>query len=105
MTKWVEVATVGEFANTDRKLVDLGGTLQIGIFKCEDGFFAINAWCSHQKATMFHGDVVDHKIECPLHGAQFCLRTGRNLSLPAVRPVPNYELKVEQGRILIKIGP
>ena len=52
---------------------------------------------------MFHGDVVDHKLECPLHGAQFCLRSGKNLSLPAVRPVPSYELKVDHGRILIKI--
>ena len=103
MGKWIEVASVGEFDQTDRKLVDLGGSLQIGLFKCEDGFFAISAWCSHQKATMFNGEVVDHELECPLHGARFCLRTGRNLSLPAVRPVPRYELKVEDGKIFLNI--
>lgn len=103
MAKWIEVASADEFANTDRKLVDLGGTLQIALFKLADGYFAISAWCSHQKATMFHGEVVDHELECPLHGARFCLRTGKNLSLPAVRPVPRYELKVEDGKIFLNI--
>lgn len=103
MSTWVEVAAESEFQHADRKLVDLGGNLQIGLFKCDDGFFAVSAWCSHQKATMFHGEVMDHKLECPLHGAQFCLRTGKNLSLPAVRPVPRYEVKVDQGKIFLKI--
>lgn len=103
MGNWVEVATEAEFADTDRKLVDLGGNLQIGLFKCVDGYYAISAWCSHQKATMFHGEVVDHELECPLHGARFCLRTGRNLSLPAVRPVPRYELKVVDGKIFLNV--
>ena len=102
MSNWTEVAAVGDLADTDRKLVDLGGNLQIGLFKCADGYHAISAWCSHQKASMFHGEVVGHELECPLHGARFCLRTGRNLSLPAVRPVPRYELKVENGKIFIR---
>lgn len=102
MGNWVEVAEESEFAGNDRKLVDLGGTLQIALFKCEDGYFAISAWCSHQRATMFHGEVSDHELECPLHGARFCLRTGKNLSLPAVRPVPSYETKVEGGKIFLK---
>ncbi len=100
---WHEVATEAEFAQTDRKLVDLGGSLQIGLFKLADGYQAISAWCSHQKATMFNGEVTGHELECPLHGARFCLKTGRNLSLPAVRPVPHYEVKVEDGRIFLKL--
>jgi nitrite reductase/ring-hydroxylating ferredoxin subunit len=100
---WTQVAREEEFQQTDRKLVDLGGSNQIGLFKLEDGYFAISAWCSHQKATMIHGEVTDHELECPLHGARFCLRTGRNLCLPAVKPVRSYPVKVEAGTISIKI--
>lgn len=100
---WTQVAREEEFQQTDRKLVDLGGSNQIGLFKLEDGYFAISAWCSHQKATMIHGEVIDHELECPLHGARFCLRTGRNLCLPAVKPVRSYPVKVEAGTIFIKI--
>lgn len=103
MSAWHDVAGVEEFAQTDRKLVDLGGRHQIGLFKLADGFFAVSAWCSHQRATMIHGEVTDHELECPLHGARFCLRTGRNLSLPAVRPIERYEVKVDGGRIYVKV--
>lgn len=103
MSDWHDVAGENEFSQTDRKLVDLGGIHQIGIYKLRDGYFAISAWCSHQKATLFNGEVTDHEIECPLHGARFCLRTGRNLSLPAVRPVRRYDVKVDGGRIFIKV--
>ncbi len=101
--EWVEVASTAEFETSDRKLVDLGGDKQIGIFKREDGYFAVSIWCSHQKTTMIHGDVIDHELECPLHGARFCLRTGKNLSLPAVRPIPHFDVKVEGTKIFLRV--
>jgi len=99
---WMEAADVSEFESSDRKLIDLGGDRQIGLFKLEDGFYAISAWCSHQKALLMDGFVEAGEIECPLHGARFDLRTGKNLSFPAVRPVAAYEVKVEDGKIYIK---
>lgn len=103
MSEWHFAGEESEFRESDRKLVDLGGNHQIALFKLPDAYYAVSAWCSHQKATMFHGDVSDHALECPLHGARFDLRTGKNLCLPAVRPVPCYEVKVEDGRIYIKV--
>lgn len=102
MSEWIEVAQLEEFKQTDRKLVDLGGVHQIGIFKLPDGFYAVSAWCSHQKATIIHGDIVGHEIECPLHAARFDLRDGRHTCLPAVRPIKAYTVKVEGSRVLLK---
>ncbi len=101
-TEWREAATEEEFAKTDRKLVDFGGEKQIGLFKVDDKYHAISAWCSHQKASMVHGDLEGHELMCPLHGARFDVRTGKNLSLPAVRPVARYPVKVEDGTVYIK---
>ncbi len=101
--EWLEAGKEEEFAKTDRKLVDFGGEKQIGLFKLEDGYYAISAWCSHQKASIVHGDLEGHELMCPLHGARFDVRTGKNLSLPAVRPVPHYPVKVEDGTIYIKV--
>jgi len=103
MSEWVEVADVTEFKDTDRKLVDLGGENQIGLFKLPDGFYAVSAWCSHQKSSIVHGDVHNHEVECPLHGARFDLRTGRHLSLPAVRPIARFDVKVDGNKILLKV--
>ena len=103
MSEWIEVAEVTEFQDTDRKLVDLGGVNQIGLFKLQDEYFAISAWCSHQKTSLVHGDLFDHEIECPLHGARFDLRSGKNMTLPAVRPIPRYDVKVDGEKIFLKL--
>jgi len=102
MSEWIEVADVEEFRKTDRKLIDLGGAYQIGLFKLPDGFYAVSAWCSHQKATIMHGDIDNHEIECPLHGARFSLRDGQHMCLPAVRPIASYKVKVEGTKVLLQ---
>ena len=103
MGTWKEAADISEFAASDRKLVDFGGTLQIGLYKVNGEYLATNAWCSHQRAIIVHGDIVDGAIECPLHAARFDLKTGKNLCLPAVRPIARYDVKVENGKILIHV--
>ena len=103
MSEWIEVAEAAEFQTTDRKLVDLGGANQIGLFKLNDEYFAVSAWCSHQKTSIVHGDVIGCEIECPMHGARFDLRTGKNTGLPAVRPIPRYPVKAEGGKIFLKL--
>ena len=92
-----------EFKTSDRKLVDLGEDRQLCVIKLDDGYHAIGAWCSHQKASLAIGDIDDGQIMCPLHGARFDIRTGAPLSLPAVRPIPHYEVKVEGTKVLVKI--
>ena len=83
--------------------MDLGGDKQIGLFKLPDGFYAVSAWCSHQKSSLVHGDICNHEIECPLHGARFDLKTGRHLSLPAVRPIARFDVKIDGNKILLKV--
>jgi 3-phenylpropionate/trans-cinnamate dioxygenase ferredoxin subunit len=47
------------------------------------------------------GDLDGFCIECPRHGALFDIRDGRVLSMPAVVPVPIFEVKVEGDDILV----
>ncbi|HBA85343.1 MAG TPA: hypothetical protein DCZ95_14750 [Verrucomicrobia bacterium] len=103
MKQWREVATMAEFETTDRKVVELDEDEQVCLIKKEGEWFAISAWCSHEKASLVLGDITDHEIMCPLHGARFDLRTGRNLSMPAVRPIPSYDVKVEGDKIFVLV--
>ena len=101
--EWREAATESEFTATDRKLLDFGEELQVGLFKVDERYYAISAWCSHEKRSLMTGDLDGYTLMCPHHGAQFDLRTGSKLSLPAVRPVPAYPVKVQDGRIFVKV--
>lgn len=101
--QWVDVAGVVEFGDTDRLIVDLGDGRNVGIFKLGgDEFAAISIWCSHQRLSLMEGDVEDGEVMCPHHGASFDLRTGRNLTPPALKPIATYELKVEGERIFVR---
>jgi 3-phenylpropionate/trans-cinnamate dioxygenase ferredoxin subunit len=50
------------------------------------------------------GDVTDFKIECWLHGAEFDLRTGEALTLPANIPAKTYPVTVVNDVVEIKVN-
>ncbi len=101
MPKWIKVADVEEFED-EATIFEYEGN-PIAIFKLEDGFYAIDDTCSHAEASLSEGEVEDHEIECPLHGAVFDLKTGNNLSLPAVVPVKSYPVKIEDNQLYIQV--
>jgi 3-phenylpropionate/trans-cinnamate dioxygenase ferredoxin subunit len=65
--------------------------------------FAIGDTCSHSDASLSEGDVTGFKIECWLHGAEFDLRTGVALTLPAVAPVDVYEVVVDGDSVTVEV--
>jgi 3-phenylpropionate/trans-cinnamate dioxygenase ferredoxin subunit len=65
--------------------------------------FAIGDNCTHSDASLSEGDVTDYKIECWLHGAEFDLRTGEALTLPANIPVKTYPVNVVNDVVEIQV--
>ena len=61
--------------------------------------------CSHAEASLSEGELFGYDVECPRHGSEFDVRTGRPASLPATRPVPVYQVKVEAGRLMVLLEP
>ena len=100
--EWVQIADVSDFATADRKLVHLKDDRIVVLFSLPDGYYAVDGWCSHDKGAMIRGMIHEHEVSCPTHGARFDLRTGKNLSLPAVKPIRRYEVKVDGTKILVK---
>ncbi|MFA5918973.1 MAG: non-heme iron oxygenase ferredoxin subunit [Candidatus Nanopelagicaceae bacterium] len=65
--------------------------------------FAIDDTCTHSDASLSEGDVSGTKIECWLHGAEFDLRTGKALTLPAVEGVKTYGVHITDDSVTIEI--
>ena len=65
--------------------------------------FAIGDNCTHSDASLSEGDVTDYKIECWLHGAEFDLRTGEALTLPANIPAKTYPVNVVNDVVEIQV--
>jgi 3-phenylpropionate/trans-cinnamate dioxygenase ferredoxin component len=80
-----------------------GGAAGICLVRIGDDFYAIGDRCSHANVSLSEGDVDpdDATIECWKHGSAFSLRTGDPQSLPAVRPVPVYAVRLEGDDVVV----
>ena len=101
---FVAVATVRELPNGTRKIIEVDGR-PLAVFNIAGALYAIADVCSHDDGPVAEGELIEHEIECPRHGARFDVRTGRVLSFPAIVDIPAYPVKVEGDDILIGLPP
>jgi 3-phenylpropionate/trans-cinnamate dioxygenase ferredoxin component len=102
--EFVKVARVSDVAPGVGLRVDIGDE-SIAIFNLDGEFYAIGDVCTHEETSLADGDVFGDIVECPLHGAEFDIKSGKALSLPAVLPVPTYTVRVEGDDILVDPEP
>lgn len=77
---------------------------EISIWNVDGTLYAIDDICSHEYANLSEGELVDNCcVMCPLHGAEFDLRTGAPRCLPATEPVATYPVRVEGEDIQISL--
>ena len=65
-------------------------------------FYALQDACGHQRALLSRGTLAGHVVECPLHYAEFDVRTGKLVRGPTSADVPTYEVLVEAGVVYVK---
>ena len=86
------------------KLVSAGG-IDVGVYNVGGELRALEDRCSHDDGPLCEGDWDPDEgvVVCPRHGANFDIRTGAPLTLPAIEPVETYAVRVEAGTIEVDI--
>ena len=81
---------------------DLEGT-PVAVVRLGDRVHAIGDTCSHADVSLSEGmvDTDECALECLAHGSLFSLETGEALCLPAVRPVPVYEVRLDGDQVVV----
>ena len=77
----------------------------VALCNVEGEFHAFEDVCTHQFTHLSEGEFTDSEVKCPLHGARFDVKSGAAKSLPAVKPVPKHEVKVENGNVYVALNP
>lgn len=87
------------------KRVVIWDDLEIGVVNCRGEILAIEDRCSHDDGDLMEGDVDEETctVECPRHGSEFDLRTGKPLNLPAYVPIETYPVMIEDGVIKVEV--
>ena len=105
MLEWLDVAAAADVA--DRKVIRVMVNGEpVLLLKAESEAFAIGNQCMHQGASLDKGVVKIagsvKTVTCPAHGSMFNLETGKPMRPPATKPVPVYDVKIEDGRVYVK---
>jgi 3-phenylpropionate/trans-cinnamate dioxygenase ferredoxin subunit len=85
--------------------LDAGGPAGVCVVRIGDDFYALGDRCSHANVSLALGEVDadDRTIECWKHGSAFSLESGQPQSLPAVKPVPVYQVTLEGDDVVVHI--
>jgi nitrite reductase/ring-hydroxylating ferredoxin subunit len=105
MDGWVDVGSLDELP--DRKPVRATVDDQmILLVRADHDVLAVGNQCTHQGAGLDKGVLKIagsvKTVTCPAHGSMFNLETGRPMRPPATKPVPVYDVKVEDGRVFVR---
>ncbi|MFN2389248.1 MAG: non-heme iron oxygenase ferredoxin subunit [Actinomycetota bacterium] len=89
-----------------------GGMLQVvahgqpvGLYRVGETVYALGDYCSHEETFLTEGEFEpdELEVECPLHGSRFNVATGAVRILPATKPVPAFQVRIENEVVLV--GP
>ena|SRR5579872_319184 len=77
----------------------------VEVLLCNTGgqIYAIEDVCTHDGAPLDQGQLEGYRIVCPRHGANFDVRTGEALTLPAVVGVPAFPVRIEGDDVFVDV--
>ena len=97
-----KVARVGDIPPGQMLFLDVEDE-EIVLCNVNGEFWAVANVCSHDGGTLSEGLLLGNQIEYPRHGARFDVRSGEVKALPAVVPIPTYDVRVEGDDILVDV--
>ena len=100
--EFIAIASIDDLPDGERLYVEIDDQ-DLVVFNIAGEFFAIGDVCSHDDGPLGEGEIENHDVICPRHGARFDVRTGQVNSLPAVVDIPAYPVRVSEDQIEVGI--
>ena len=100
--EWRDACAIDDIDEEDLITVDVAGS-HLAVYNTPEGVFATQALCTHEDESLDGGLVMDGVIECPLHQGRFCVKSGKALSAPATVDLKIFQVKIENGRVFVRI--
>jgi 3-phenylpropionate/trans-cinnamate dioxygenase ferredoxin subunit len=99
---FVVAAKLNEVPPGRVKTVEIGDE-DVALCNVQGEIFAIANVCTHDDGPLGEGYLLGDEIQCPRHGARFNVRTGEVKVLPAIVPVPTFQVRVDGDTILVDV--
>jgi 3-phenylpropionate/trans-cinnamate dioxygenase ferredoxin subunit len=100
---FVKAAHVSDVLPGRVRVVEVGEE-DVALCNVNGEILAVANVCTHDGGPLGEGYLFGKEIECPRHGARFCVRSGEVKALPAIMPIPTFAVKVEGDFIWVDVG-
>jgi len=98
----IEAGSTEELGVNQMKLIWVND-YRLVLGRTEEGFVAFSDRCPHRGGSLAGGAMICGKVQCPWHGSQFDLRTGKADAGPAKDGIAVYPTLIENGKVFILI--
>jgi len=101
---WIDAGPADRIAAEDVAPFEYAGRSYALFRTSDDCYFATDGLCTHEQVELAQGFVSGTIIECPMHNGRFDFTTGEAKGAPACVNLATYPVKVERGRVLVKVA-
>lgn len=102
--EWIEACAADDIEPEDVIRFDHDGR-SFALYRTEDDrYFATDGLCTHEKVHLSGGLVMGTIVECPKHNGRFDFTSGKAKGAPACVDLVTYPVKLDSGRLFIKLG-
>ena len=102
-SRWHQVGATDDVMCDDVIGVTVGETAVAIIRTADDRVFAVDAVCTHGRASLIEGFVDGTEIECPKHNGRFDVTTGDAVASPARVALRTFPCRVDNGCIEVQL--
>jgi nitrite reductase/ring-hydroxylating ferredoxin subunit/uncharacterized membrane protein len=95
------VCNQSELADGQMILACVSGE-RVVVGRCSEGLFAFSDHCTHSGGPLSDGALVGCTVQCPWHGSQFDIRTGRVVSGPAQEKIDICAIEIRDGEVYVQ---
>jgi nitrite reductase/ring-hydroxylating ferredoxin subunit/uncharacterized membrane protein len=87
----------------DQMMLLHAGNRRIVLAKTENQFVAFDDHCTHRGGTLADGVMMCGTVQCPWHGSQFDVHTGKVKAGPASAPIKTYTVEHRGQELRIRL--
>lgn len=101
MSNWIRVCATEDIPLLEGRRTRING-FYVGVFRTEEGFYAISDVCPHLGGPLSDGIVAGTEVSCPLHNRRVALKTGRMGDGPSC--VLTFPVEIRDGEVYLNTG-
>ena len=94
------VCNQSELSHGQMMLANVNGE-RVVVGKCPEGIAAFSDHCTHAGGPLSDGALVGCTVQCPWHGSQFDIHTGRVVAGPADEKIDVYDTEIRAGEVYV----